>query len=99
MFLQFSLIVVVTGKLCGFVGGTTHVHKLLPPLELLICGEESAVRSMVRLRWHIHCMRSIISYQAANRIAERSFGGGGGGEHERREPVRALLPFPQQAGK
>lgn len=35
------------GKLCGYVGGASHVHKLLPPLEMLICGEDSMVRSAV----------------------------------------------------
>eukprot|EP01032_Pedospumella_encystans_P022496 gene22496-25491_t len=34
------------GKLCNNVGGSAHVHKLLPPLELLICGEDNTVRAM-----------------------------------------------------
>ena len=38
----------VTGKLCSNVGGPAHVHKLLSPLELLICGEDNNVRNMVR---------------------------------------------------
>jgi hypothetical protein len=35
------------GKLCNNVGGAAHVHKLLPPLELLICGEDNNVRNQV----------------------------------------------------
>jgi serine/threonine-protein phosphatase 2A regulatory subunit A len=33
------------GNLCTYVGGTAHVYSLLTPLEMLICGEESAVRT------------------------------------------------------
>ncbi|KAJ1418998.1 protein phosphatase 2, partial [Ochromonadaceae sp. CCMP2298] len=33
------------GNLCNYVGGTAHVFSLLAPLEMLICGEESAVRT------------------------------------------------------
>lgn len=39
-----------TGKLCSNVGGPAHVHKLLLPLELLICGEDNNVRNMVSFR-------------------------------------------------
>lgn len=48
-FLIYNIIClfVYTGKLCNNVGGSAHVHKLLPPLELLICGEDNNVRSMV----------------------------------------------------
>mmetsp|Transcript_27239 Transcript_27239/g.45939 ORF Transcript_27239/g.45939 Transcript_27239/m.45939 type:complete len:617 (-) Transcript_27239:161-2011(-) len=33
------------GNLRSFVGGSAHVYTLLAPLEMLICGEESAVRT------------------------------------------------------
>lgn len=34
------------GVLSDFVGGNEHMHVLLSPLEMLICGEESTVRNM-----------------------------------------------------
>lgn len=37
------------GKLRNLVGGAGHVHKLLPSLEMLVCGEESSVRAAVSL--------------------------------------------------
>eukprot|EP01038_Epipyxis_sp_PR26KG_P008912 gene8912-12020_t len=33
------------GELVNYVGGNDHIYNLLHPLELLICGEESAVRN------------------------------------------------------